>query len=167
MSDEQIKRDRILLITGIVMFLIGSSPWWLLHPLGLTLHWRLGLIGVCGFGIVGIFGFFIMILGAVFYMERPLLPKEETDEGVARAYGFYGTLLSVLAALVLLVEMLLGLWFITAILMLIGVLSFLGLFMGLHGSRIEWNPWILAALILSTEVIVIQILYAYLGVPTL
>lgn len=164
-SNDQITRDRILLISGVILFLVGFSPWWLLVPLDLPrwFDWTVA----CGFQIAGLIGFFVMILGVVYSMEHILLARKRTAEGVAEAYGFYGTLASVFAAIALLGEMLLGLEFVFSVLMLIAVLSFLGLFLGIHGLRIKWNPWILTALVLSTEVIAVQILYVLFGGHTL
>ncbi len=164
-NEEQIKRDRITLVIGIVLFLVGFSPWWLLFPL--NLHLRLGLTVACGFGFAGLVGFFVMIPGAVYSMEHVFWSKKRTVEGVAEAYGFYGTLASALAALILLGEILLSIWWVFSVLMIVAVLSFLGLFMGIHGIRLKWNLWVTSALLLSTEVIVVQILYIFFGVPTL
>lgn len=164
-NEEQFKRDRITLVSGIVLFLVGFSPWWLLVPL--NLHLRLGLTVACGFGIAGIVGFFVMIPGAIYSMEHVFWSKKRTVEGVAEAYGFYGTLASVLAALALLGEMLLSVSSVFSVLMIVAVLTFLGLFMGIHGIRLKWNLWVTSALLISTEVIVVQILYVFFGVPTL
>ncbi len=164
-NEEQIAKDRITLVIGIVLFLVGLSPGWLLVPL--NLHIWLGLTVGCGFGIAGIVGFFVMILGAIYSMEHVFWSKKRTVEGVAEAYGFYGTLASVLAALALLGEMLLSVSSVFSVLMIVAVLTFLGLFMGIHGIRFKWNLWVTSALLISTEVIVVQILYVFFGVPTL
>lgn len=157
--DDQARRDLFLLVLGVELLVIGTAPWWLLGPLGVSFQWFGYLFG---FMTVGLVGFFAMILGVVFSMEHALLVRERTSRGVAEAYGFCGTLVSVLGAFIEIAEMLLGLG-ICLVLFLVTVLSFLGLFMGLQGLRIKWNPWVLSALVLSIDVILVQFLYMLFG----
>jgi hypothetical protein len=164
-NEDEIRKDRIVLISGMVLFLVGFSPWWLLYELNLRLG--LDITVACGFGFAGLVGFFIMIPSAVFYLEHVFWSKKRTVEGVAEAYGFYGTLSSVLAALITLAEMLASIWTAFSVLMIIATLSFLGLFMGIHGIRLKWNLWVTSAMFLGIEVIVVQILYVFFGMPTL